>query len=156
MRPVAAHLFQFMAGCSITGPISPDSIKGASLGHTLMMLNVNRPVGLGLPSKSHWGYLARFWGVLFVPAPPAGAPASGHSQSSGRFASPINRLGQRFTTINSSAFAPARAALVMSIRNGCCQRIQRLQMGSWTYVSNLLNEPPETQPQAQEVLPLCQ
>ncbi|MCX6924730.1 MAG: transposase [Verrucomicrobia bacterium] len=33
---------------------------------------------------------------------------------------------------------------------------QRLQMGTWTYVSNLLNEPPETQPQAQEVLPLCQ
>ena len=32
----------------------------------------------------------------------------------------------------------------------------RLQMGSWTYVSNLLNEPPRTQPQAQEVLPLCQ
>ena len=32
----------------------------------------------------------------------------------------------------------------------------RLQMGTWTYVSNLLNEPPETQPQAQEVLPLCQ
>ena len=33
---------------------------------------------------------------------------------------------------------------------------QRLQMGSWTYVSNLLNEPPQTQPQAQEVLRLCQ
>ena len=33
---------------------------------------------------------------------------------------------------------------------------QRLQMGTWTYVSNLLNEPPETQPQAQEVWPLCQ
>ena len=33
---------------------------------------------------------------------------------------------------------------------------QRLQMGTWTYVSNLLNEPPETQPQAQEVLPLRQ
>ena len=33
---------------------------------------------------------------------------------------------------------------------------ERLQMGTWTYVSNLLNEPPETQPQAQEVLPLCQ
>jgi hypothetical protein len=32
----------------------------------------------------------------------------------------------------------------------------RLQMGTWTYVSNLLNAPPETQPQAQEVLPLCQ
>ena len=32
----------------------------------------------------------------------------------------------------------------------------RLQMGSWTYVSNLLNEPPDPQPQAQEVLPLCQ
>ena len=32
---------------------------------------------------------------------------------------------------------------------------ERLQMGTWTYVSNLLNEPPETQPQAQEVLPLC-
>ena len=29
-------------------------------------------------------------------------------------------------------------------------------MGSWTYVSNLLNEPPEAQPQGQEVLPLCQ
>ena len=33
---------------------------------------------------------------------------------------------------------------------------ERLQMGTWTYVSNLLNEPPETQPQAQEVLSLCQ
>src|ERR1035438_3620508 len=33
---------------------------------------------------------------------------------------------------------------------------QRLHMGSWTYVSNLLNEQPPTQPQAQEVLPLCQ
>ena len=32
----------------------------------------------------------------------------------------------------------------------------RLQMGTWTCVSNLLNEPPETQPQAQEGLPLCQ
>ena len=32
----------------------------------------------------------------------------------------------------------------------------RLQMGTWTYVSNLLNAPPETQPQAQQVLPLCQ
>jgi len=32
----------------------------------------------------------------------------------------------------------------------------RLQMGTWTYVSNLLNEPPETQPQPQRVLPLCQ
>jgi hypothetical protein len=32
---------------------------------------------------------------------------------------------------------------------------QRLQMGTWTHVSHLLNEPPETQPQAQEVLPLC-
>src|ERR1039458_3745263 len=31
---------------------------------------------------------------------------------------------------------------------------QRLQMGTWTYVSHLLNEPPKTQPQAQEVLPL--
>jgi hypothetical protein len=33
---------------------------------------------------------------------------------------------------------------------------QRLQMGSWTYVSNLLNQPPQTHPQAQEVLLLCQ
>ena len=32
---------------------------------------------------------------------------------------------------------------------------QRLQMGTWTYVSNLLNEKPEF-PAAQEVLPLCQ
>jgi hypothetical protein len=30
----------------------------------------------------------------------------------------------------------------------------RLQMGTWTCVSNLPNEPPETQPQAQEVLSL--
>src|ERR1035441_8758149 len=29
---------------------------------------------------------------------------------------------------------------------------QRLQMGSWTCVSNLLNEQPQTQPQAQEIL----
>jgi hypothetical protein len=33
---------------------------------------------------------------------------------------------------------------------------QRLHMGSWTYASNLLNEQPQTHPQAQEVLPLCQ
>jgi hypothetical protein len=32
----------------------------------------------------------------------------------------------------------------------------RLPMGSWTCVPNLLNEPPQTPPQAQEVLPLCQ
>ena len=32
----------------------------------------------------------------------------------------------------------------------------RLHMGSWTYVSNLLNEPPQRYPQAQEVLRLCQ
>jgi REP element-mobilizing transposase RayT len=32
---------------------------------------------------------------------------------------------------------------------------QRLEMGSWTYVSNLLNERAEVSP-AQEVLPLCQ
>ncbi len=32
---------------------------------------------------------------------------------------------------------------------------QRLQMGTWTYVSNLLSEKPES-PAAQEVLPLCQ
>ena len=33
---------------------------------------------------------------------------------------------------------------------------ERLHMGSWTYVSNLLNEQPQTQPQAQEELRLCQ
>jgi hypothetical protein len=33
---------------------------------------------------------------------------------------------------------------------------QRLQTGSWTYVSNLLKEQSQTHPQAQEVLPLCQ
>ena len=33
---------------------------------------------------------------------------------------------------------------------------QLLHMGSWTYVFNLLNEQPQTHPQAQEVLPLCQ
>ena len=33
---------------------------------------------------------------------------------------------------------------------------QRLQMGSLTYVSNLLNEPKHTQPQAQKELLLCQ
>ena len=32
----------------------------------------------------------------------------------------------------------------------------RLQMGTWTCVSKLLNEPPETQPQPQRGLPLCQ
>jgi len=29
-------------------------------------------------------------------------------------------------------------------------------MGSWANVSNLLNEGPQTPPEAQEVLPLCQ
>ena len=33
---------------------------------------------------------------------------------------------------------------------------ERLHMGSWTYVSNLLNEQPQTQPHAQEELRLCQ
>ena len=33
---------------------------------------------------------------------------------------------------------------------------QRLQMGSWTYVSNLLNQPPQMQPQAQKELLVCQ
>jgi hypothetical protein len=33
---------------------------------------------------------------------------------------------------------------------------QRLHMGSWNYVSNLLNEQPQTHPQAQEELRLCQ
>jgi len=28
--------------------------------------------------------------------------------------------------------------------------VQRLQMGSWTYVSNLLDEQPQTPPQAQD------
>jgi hypothetical protein len=32
----------------------------------------------------------------------------------------------------------------------------RLQMGSWTYVSNLLNAKPNTQYVSQELLPLCQ
>jgi REP element-mobilizing transposase RayT len=34
--------------------------------------------------------------------------------------------------------------------------VQSLHMGTWTYMSNLLNEPPPTHPAAQEVLPLCQ
>ena len=33
---------------------------------------------------------------------------------------------------------------------------ERLHMGSWTYVSNLLNEQPQTHPQGQEELRLCQ
>jgi len=33
---------------------------------------------------------------------------------------------------------------------------QRLQMGSWTCVSDLLRETPASHPQAQEVLPSCQ
>jgi len=33
---------------------------------------------------------------------------------------------------------------------------ERLHMGSWTYLSNLLNEQPQSQPQAQEELRLCQ
>ena len=33
---------------------------------------------------------------------------------------------------------------------------QRLHMGTWTCVSNLLNEPPPTHPAAQEMLLLCQ
>ena len=33
---------------------------------------------------------------------------------------------------------------------------QRLQRGSWTYASNLLNHPPQMQPQAQKELLVCQ
>jgi hypothetical protein len=32
---------------------------------------------------------------------------------------------------------------------------QRLHMGSWTCVSKLLNEQPQTHPEAQEMLLLC-
>jgi hypothetical protein len=32
---------------------------------------------------------------------------------------------------------------------------ERLQVGTWIYVSNLLNEKPES-PAAQEMLPLCE
>jgi len=33
---------------------------------------------------------------------------------------------------------------------------ERLLMGSWTCVSNLLNEQPQTHPEAQEELRMCQ
>ncbi len=33
---------------------------------------------------------------------------------------------------------------------------ERLQMGSWNYVSNLLNAKSKTQPLNQGLLPLCQ
>ena len=41
-------------------------------------------------------------------------------------------------------------------REGLKWIAQGLQVSTWTYVSNLQNEPPETQAQAQEVLSLCQ
>jgi hypothetical protein len=42
------------------------------------------------------------------------------------------------------------------LRIECKWIAARMQMGTWTHVSNLLNKPPQNQPQAQEVLPLCQ
>jgi REP element-mobilizing transposase RayT len=55
---------------------------------------------------------------------------------------------------------PSKVKLARRLRQETTMSLKwiaaRLQMGTWTYVSNLLNEPPETQPQAQEVLPLCQ
>ncbi len=40
-------------------------------------------------------------------------------------------------------------------RGGRTASTQRLHLGSWTCVSNLLTEPPQTQPQAQAELRLC-
>jgi hypothetical protein len=55
---------------------------------------------------------------------------------------------------------PSKVRLARRLREETTMSLKwiahRLQMGTWTYVSNLLNAPPETQPQAQEVLPLCQ
>ena len=44
------------------------------------------------------------------------------------------------------AGSPTRQETTMSLK----WIAQRLHMGSWTYASNLLNEQPQTHPQAQE------
>ena len=55
---------------------------------------------------------------------------------------------------------PAKVMLVRRLRQETTMSLkwiaQRLHMGSWTYVSNLLNEPLQTPPPAQEMLLLCQ
>jgi hypothetical protein len=55
---------------------------------------------------------------------------------------------------------PSKVKLARRLRQETTMSLKwiaaRLQMGTWTYVSNLLNEPQENQPQAQELLPLCQ
>ena len=55
---------------------------------------------------------------------------------------------------------PSKVKLARRLRQETTMSLKwiaaRLQMGTWTCVSNLLNEPPETRPQAQAVLPLCQ
>ena len=47
---------------------------------------------------------------------------------------------------------PSKVKLARRLRQETTMSLKwiaaRLQMGTWTYVSNLLNEPPETQPQA--------
>jgi hypothetical protein len=45
--------------CTVTGPSKPDSNNGESLFQCFQVAKVMRPVGLGLPAKSHSGHLAK-------------------------------------------------------------------------------------------------
>src|ERR1035437_954250 len=87
------------AGRSVTGPSRPEGSRVLSLVQWCQVVNVRRPVGLGLPASSQDGQ-------AFNSRP-------FHSQSGGSCSSPIRRLGHKLVTLTRSVFLPGRAAAVM-------------------------------------------
>ena len=60
---------------SVTGPIRPEGWSGSPAFHNRQVVKVYRPVGLGLPSRTHWGHS--------LSGDPPRRPGACHSQSSG-------------------------------------------------------------------------
>ena len=88
-------------GTSRTGPSRPDVNSASPFFQRRHVVNVCRPVGLGLPCSSQSGQARSVpSGFLWL--------------SSGNCSSPIIRLGQRLVTLTSSAFWPAVKAWVTS------------------------------------------
>jgi len=96
-----------------TGPSRPDSSNGSFFVQCFQVVNVTRPVGLGLFSNSHYGQRPNTgpqpWGTGLP-----GLEAGTHSQSLGNCSSPISRFGHRLTTLTTKSFAPAWRTSVTS------------------------------------------
>src|SRR5207249_4477934 len=101
----------------VTGPSRPEVRRGESFVQCFHVVNVRRPVGLGLPSSSHWGHFAN--------GRPEPLQSVRHWQSSGSCSSPMSRFGQRLTTLTSSLFSPGLTALEISASKGAFHRMPK-------------------------------